>query len=98
MAVPMESVLPAAGAALYVSAEGRADPGHPWDAADPIALLPGAFNPVHAGHLGLAQAATAVLGLPVALELSIANVDKPPLTDAEVRRRLAALAGRSAVW
>lgn len=64
----------------------------------PAALLPGAFDPVHAGHWGLAEVAAETLGLPVAFELSVANVDKPPLGDAEVARRLAPFRDRAEVW
>lgn len=52
------------------------------------ALLSGSFNPLHAGHERLAQAASATLGLPVSFELPVANADKPPLTYAEIERRL----------
>jgi Cytidylyltransferase-like len=54
----------------------------------PAAVFPGAFNPLHAGHLGLASAAARRLGLPVTFEISATNVDKPALTEAELRRRL----------
>lgn len=54
----------------------------------PAALLPGSFNPFHHGHDRLAKVARALLDGEVALELSIINVDKPPLGEAEVRRRL----------
>jgi len=47
--------------------------------ADVVGLLPGSFNPVHAGHQRLRQVAEAVLGGPVAWEMSVLNVDKPPL-------------------
>ena len=48
--------------------------------APPITLLfPGAFNPPHAGHLRMAEIAERRLGVPAAWELSITNVDKPPL-------------------
>ncbi len=50
-------------------------------------LLPGAFNPLHEGHRGLASVAERRLGRPVLFELSVQNVDKPPLTAAEIRRR-----------
>ena len=64
----------------------------------PAALLAGSFNPVHAGHVALAAAAGRALARPVDFELSVVNVDKPPLSPAEVRRRLAGLAGVGPVW
>ncbi|MEO7910416.1 MAG: hypothetical protein ABIV47_12280 [Roseiflexaceae bacterium] len=53
------------------------------------ALLSGSFNPLHAGHERLAQAAAATLGMPVTFELPILNADKAPLGYAEIERRLA---------
>ena len=58
------------------------------DADPPRALLPGSFNPLHQGHVALAAAAGAALGVPVAYELSVVNVDKPPLAVDEVQRRI----------
>ena len=60
----------------------------------PAALLSGAFNPLHAGHTALATTAAALLGRPVAFELSAVNVDKPPLPPAAVLDRLSQFAGR----
>lgn len=57
-------------------------------------LFPGSFNPLHQGHEGLAQAAAGRSGRVAALELSVENVDKPPLAYEEVLRRLEALQGR----
>ena len=57
-------------------------------------VLAGSFDPMHDGHEGLAAAAARLLGQPVTFELSITNVDKPPLGVAEVRRRLGQFAGR----
>jgi hypothetical protein len=71
-----------------------------WNAAAarPAGLLPGAFNPLHDGHRRLAEVAAALLGGPVAFELSVINVDKPPLTEAEVLGRLGAFSGDQTVW
>jgi hypothetical protein len=52
------------------------------------ALLSGSFNPLHAGHERLAEAAAATLGQPVTFELPILNADKAPLGYAEIERRL----------
>ena len=63
-------------------------------------LLSGSFNPPHAGHRLLLQAAAARLsadrgGVKVwsAFELSAENVDKPTLTAADVEQRVAWLQG-----
>jgi hypothetical protein len=63
----------------------------------PLVLLPGSFNPVHAGHLLLARVAEELKQQPVAFEMSITNVDKPPLTGTTVRHRLAQFAWKSPV-
>jgi Cytidylyltransferase-like len=64
----------------------------------PKLLLPGSFNPLHAAHLKLAEIASKRLGQPTAFELSIANVDKPPLDRAEIERRLHQFADNAPVW
>ena len=57
-------------------------------------ILSGSFNPLHEGHETMADAASRILGGPVAFELSVANADKPPLHAEEVRRRVAQFAGK----
>lgn len=58
------------------------------DAPVRAALLSGSFNPLHAGHERLIEAASAAVGLPPLFELPILNADKAPLSYAEIERRL----------
>jgi hypothetical protein len=68
------------------------------DAAPPAVLLPGSFNPIHAGHWQLAEVAARRTEAAIAFELSVVNVDKPPLTAEQVRPRLVQFAWRADVW
>ena len=60
-------------------------------------ILPGSFDPLHDGHRKLATAASKILGAPVAYELSITNVDKPPLAEDVIRNRVSQFAGLETV-
>jgi nicotinamide mononucleotide (NMN) deamidase PncC len=51
-------------------------------------VFPGAFNPLHSGHREMMAQASKRLGGPVAYEISITNVDKPPLDFIEIQNRL----------
>jgi nicotinamide mononucleotide (NMN) deamidase PncC len=51
-------------------------------------LFPGAFNPIHRAHKRMAEVAAERCGSPVIFELSITNVDKPPLDFIEIADRL----------
>lgn len=77
-----------------VMPDGRASARAPR----PAVLLPGAFNPIHAGHCQLLETAARLAGGPAAFELSVTNVDKPPLSPEDVRRRLGQLAWLAPAW
>ncbi|HEY8872498.1 MAG TPA: hypothetical protein VIM52_05675 [Stellaceae bacterium] len=66
-------------------------------APQPFVLFPGSFNPMHAGHVLLARAAEELRQQPVAFEISVTNVDKPPLAGDTVRHRLLQFAWKSPV-
>jgi hypothetical protein len=95
-------------AALCVEPDGRLIPGRcrepsgtedsPPRLGGPTAILPGSFNPLHEGHCGMAEVAARLVGRPVVYELSVANVEKPPLAEAELRRRVAHFAWRAPLW
>jgi len=66
-------------------------------AAPPPVVLPGSFNPLHEGHVALARVAAEHTGKPVAFEISVTNVDKPPLASETIRHRLTQFAGKAPV-
>lgn len=64
----------------------------------PRLIFPGAFNPIHDGHFGMARVAVELTGMLPEFELCIRNVDKPPLNYAAIRERLARLPPSRRVW
>lgn len=63
----------------------------------PAGLIPGSFNPVHAGHRELHKVAREILGGPVAFELAIVNADKPRLDFHSINQRRAQFASEPLV-
>ena len=51
-------------------------------------ILSGSFNPIHQGHIELSKLASGILGVPVAFEISVTNVDKSPLQPGEIKNRV----------
>ena len=60
-------------------------------------VFPGSFDPLHEGHLQMAIVAQEIAERPIDFELSVTNVDKPPLDSLEMASRAAQFAGRS-LW
>jgi nicotinic acid mononucleotide adenylyltransferase len=61
-------------------------------------LLAGAFHPRHEGHRKIAEIAATVLGRPVEHEISIVNVDKPPLDYTEMADRAGQFQPDEPLW
>ena len=85
-----------AGGVDAVLVDGTA--GGPPTMEAPRCLLPGSFNPVHAGHRGMLGMAAARVGAGGAYELAILNPDKPPLAPRDAAARLSRFAADEAVW
>jgi hypothetical protein len=60
-------------------------------------LFPGSFNPMHEGHVLLARVAEELRQQSLAFEISVTNVDKPPLAGETVRHRVTQFAWKSPV-
>lgn len=76
---------------VHVDLDGRAEIDGRLEG---VVLFPGSFNPLHHGHETLARVASEMLGREVVFELSVTNVDKPPMTHTEAERRASQFRGR----
>lgn len=64
----------------------------------PQVIFPGSFAPLHAGHRGMAEYAAKQFGVDVQFEISVTNVDKPPLTAETIDSRLQQFHPQQTVW
>jgi hypothetical protein len=85
---------------LLSGASRRTDdrPGFVHPDVPPRAVMPGSFHPLHDGHRRMAEIAAAMLGEQVDFELSVENVEKPPLDFMEMTDRAAQFAPTARVW
>ena len=90
---PIDLLVAGAIDTVLVRANGTITPNGRPDGA----VLSGSFAPLHVGHRELASVASETLGRPVTLEMSVANVDRPPLSAPAIRERLDQFAGTYAV-
>tara|TARA_Y100000590_G_scaffold339402_1_gene386915 strand:+ start:1055 stop:2242 length:1188 start_codon:yes stop_codon:yes gene_type:complete len=66
--------------------------------SSPRALLSGSFDPLHAGHKQLAAVASDTLDTNVDFELSVINVDKPPLGNTVISERMNSFCGYARIF
>lgn len=76
----------------------RSPEAPPGQLASRRAIFPGSFNPLHDGHRQMSEVAARRLGSPVEYEISVSNVDKPPLDYEEMRGRAAQFNNDSPLW
>ncbi|HVX62540.1 MAG TPA: hypothetical protein VHC19_18120, partial [Pirellulales bacterium] len=88
-----------AGRIACTGARGKAGPTTDAAAIRPRrAIFAGAFNPRHEGHRRMAQLAAQQLSLPVEFEISVLNVDKPPLDFLEMEDRAEQFDETETLW
>ncbi|RIK84722.1 MAG: hypothetical protein DCC68_00030 [Planctomycetota bacterium] len=80
----------------HVGREGEAATDSPRSAVRVV--FPGAFNPRHVGHRQMAAVAARRTGQTVAHEISLLNVDKPPLDFTDLAERAAQFDSSEPLW
>ncbi|MDP6045277.1 MAG: hypothetical protein QGG25_06705 [Phycisphaerae bacterium] len=78
---------------ILIRRDGLQQSGSEATPAKGRTILPGSFNPLHDGHLELVNHASQLTGKAPAMELSIRNVDKPPIPLNVVEARIAQMRG-----
>ena len=82
---------------LTVYSDGRMIPEEHFDNSARRVLFPGSFSPLHHGHQTLALVVSEMLNAEVVFEISVTNVDKPPLDETEILKRVGQFLGNGKV-
>lgn len=90
---PLSSVVSSESSLVTVERDGRQSRDAPVGAA----VLAGSFNPLHEGHRRLADVAREMTGRRAVFEISVTNVEKPPLELAQLEARIAQFRGNATV-